>query len=459
MEARHVEHLIIGFGKAGKTLAARIAKNGGRVTLVERDRAMYGGTCINIGCLPSKSLILDAYAARRDGRESQQAFVAAMSAKTALTSKLRAANYAKLDALDGVTVLDGSARFLGPRTVLVQLTDGGELMIQAKHVYINTGARPRIPDIPGIRETPGVYDSTGMLSLPELPRRVAVLGAGFIGLEFASMMADFGAEVCVLQHDYRVLPNEDADVVQAIHGMLEKQGVRIVTNANVTRVYAGEHGAPVVIEADVDGTATHFSADAMLVAVGRVPETAGLNLTAAGIETDARGAIIVDDLLRTTADQVWAMGDCNGGPQHTYISLDDSRIVWSQIGSSRESAMPYRRTERRNVPSCVFLHVPYARVGLNEHDATAQGVPVHVHTLPVFSVPKAVVMRETEGLLKALTDPSTERILGVTLLCPEAHEMINTVKVAMDCGADANYMRNAIFTHPTMTEIFNDLFA
>ncbi|RYQ56979.1 pyridine nucleotide-disulfide oxidoreductase [Bifidobacterium pseudolongum subsp. globosum] len=332
-------------------------------------------------------------------------------------------------------------------------------MIQAKHVYINTGARPRIPDIPGIRETPGVYDSTGMLSLPELPRRVAVLGAGFIGLEFASMMADFGAEVCVLQHDYRVLPNEDADVVQAIHGMLEKQGVRIVTNANVTRVYAGEHGAPVVIEADVDGTATHFSADAMLVAVGRVPETAGLNLTAAGIETDARGAIIVDDLLRTTADQVWAMGDCNGGPQHTYISLDDSRIVWSQIGSLRESAMPYRRTERRNVPSCVFLHVPYARMGLNEHDATAQGVPVHVHALPVSSVPKAVVMRETEGLLKALTDPSTERILGVTLLCPEAHEMINTVKVAMDCGADANYMRNAIFTHPTMTEVFNDLFA
>ena len=349
MEARHVEHLIIGFGKAGKTLAARIAKNGGRVTLVERDRAMYGGTCINIGCLPSKSLILDAYAARRDGRESQQAFAEAMSAKTALTSKLRAANYAKLDALDGVTVLDGSARFLGPRTVLVQLTDGGELMIQAKHVYINTGARPRIPDIPGIRETPGVYDSTGMLSLPELPRRVAVLGAGFIGLEFASMMADFGAEVCVLQHDYRVLPNEDADVVQAIHGMLEKQGVRIVTNANVTRVYAGEHGAPVAIEADVDGTATHFSADAMLVAVGRVPETAGLNLTAAGIETDARGAIIVDDLLRTTADQVWAMGDCTA-VRSTHTSRLTTRASYGPRSVPRGN--PPCRTGARNAGMC-----------------------------------------------------------------------------------------------------------
>lgn len=459
MEARHVEHLIIGFGKAGKTLAARIAKNGGRVTLVERDRAMYGGTCINIGCLPSKSLILDAYAARRGGGDGRQAFAEAMAAKTALTSKLRAANYAKLDNLDGVTVIDGSARFLGPRTVLVQLTDGGELMIQAKHVYINTGARPRIPDIPGIHDTPGVYDSTGMLALPELPRRVAILGVGFIGLEFASMLADFGADVCVLQHDYRVLSNEDPDVAQAIRGMLEKQGVRIVTNANVTRVHAAGQGASVIIEADVDGTATRFAADAMLVAAGRIPETAGLDLAAAGIETDARGAIVVDDLLRTTADQVWAMGDCNGGPQHTYISLDDSRIVWSQIGSSRESALPYRRSERRNVPSCVFLHVPYARVGLNERDAAAQGVPVHVHTLPVTAVPKAAVMRETEGLLKALTDPSTERILGVTLLCPEAHEMVNTVKVAMDCGADANYMRNVIFTHPTMTEAFNDLFA
>lgn len=459
MEARHVEHLIIGFGKAGKTLAARIAKNGGRVTLVERDRNMYGGTCINIGCLPSKSLILDAYAAQRDGRESRQAFAEAMAAKTALTSKLRAANYAKLDGLDGVTVIDGTAKFLGARTVLVQLAEGGEMMIQANHVYINTGARPRIPDIPGIRETPGVYDSTGMLSLPELPRRAIILGAGFIGLEFASMLADFGVDVCVLQHDYRVLPNEDPDFAQAIRGMFEKQGVRIVTNAKTTRVHAGERGEGVVVEADVDGEATRFTADAMLVAVGRVPETADLNLGAAGIETDARGAIVVDDLLRTTDDHVWAMGDCNGGPQHTYISLDDSRIVWSQIGATKGSSMLYRRAERRNVPSCVFLHVPYARVGLNERDAAAQGVSVHVHTMPVSAVPKAVVMRETEGLLKALTEPTTGRILGVTLLCPEAHEMINTVKVAMDCGADAAYMRNAIFTHPTMTEAFNDLFA
>lgn len=461
MESRHVEHLIIGFGKAGKTLAARIAKEGGHVTLVERDRNMYGGTCINIGCLPSKSLILDAYAADRQGAEPRQAFAEAMAAKTALTSKLRAANYRKLDVLDGVTMLDGTARFTGAHTVLVDGADGVQTVLEADRIYIDTGAKPRIPDVEGIRTTPGVYDSTGMLSLPAFPKRVVILGAGFIGLEFASMLADFGSEVHVLQRNDRVLPREDADMAEAILDMLKRQGVEVVTDAVVTRVspgsgdHAGE-GVSVRVDAEVNGAAAVFDADAVLVAAGRVPETADLDLAAAGIETDANGGIVVDDLLRTTDENVWAMGDCNGGPQHTYISLDDYRIVWSQIAPD---APEYSRAQRRNVPSCVFLHVPYARVGLNERDAAEQGIAVQVHTLPTAAVPKAVVMRETEGLLKALTDPRTGRILGVTLLCPEAHEMINTAKVAMDLQVDAVYMRNAIFTHPTMTEAFNDLFA
>lgn len=455
MAATHYDNLIIGFGKGGKTLAAKLASEGEQVALVERSRAMYGGTCINIGCLPSKSLIIDAQSAHRAGEPGTGSFARAMAQKTALTDALRAANYNKVASLDSATVIDGTAQFTGPHSVRVTAENGDEQIIEADRIFINTGASPRIPDIPGLRTTPGVYDSTGMLSLPELPQRVVIIGAGFIGLEFASMLADFGSEVTVLQRSGRFLAQEDEDVAQAIRDVLEQQGVRLVLNAVTTEVAIGTDSA-VTVRAEVDGEPADFAADAVLVAAGRTPNTADLNLQAAGVETDARGAIVVDEQLRTTAPNIWALGDVNGGPQHTYISLDDYRVVWSQLS---ERAKPYSRADRRNVPSCVFLHVPYARIGINEREAVERDLDVRVRVMPTAAVPKARVIRETEGLLKAVTDAETGEILGVMLLCPEAYEMINVVKVAMDMGAHAEELRDAIFTHPTMTEALNDLFA
>lgn len=455
METMHVKNLIIGFGKGGKTLAARLVKDGQEVALVERDAMMYGGTCINIGCLPSKSLIIDAQTTKREGEDPKSSYARAIAAKRALTQGLRAANYAKLD---GVNIIDGEARFVGDKRVVVTDADGNEREITADRVFINTGAHPRIPDIPGIQATPGVYDSTGMLDLDELPARAVIIGGGFIGLEFASMLADFGVQVTVLHRGDRILEHEDADIAATVNDMLDAQGVRVITSADVTRIEQGDTSvAPVLVYARANGSDEQvFEADGVLVAVGRVPNTEGLGLETAGIEVDARGAVVVDDLLRTTAPDVWAIGDCNGGPQHTYISLDDYRIVWSQLD---HQVPAYSRAERRNVASCSFLHVPYARIGMNEQEAAAKELDVQVHTMPAAAVPKARVMRETTGLLKAIWDKQTGEILGVMLLCADAHEMINTVKVAMDMHARRTELRDAIYTHPTMTEAFNDLFA
>lgn len=199
-----------------------------------------------------------------------------------------------------------------------------------------------------------------------------------------------------------------------------------------------------------------LSTDAVLVATGRTPNVEGLNLEAAGVELTERGAVKVDDLLRTTADGIWALGDVNGGPQHTYISLDDYRVVWSQLNGS---ARPYTLSDRRNVPSSTFLHTPYSRVGLNEREAKAAGLDYVVKRLPVATVPKAQVMRRPEGMMKALVENGTDRILGAMLLAAESHEVINIVKLAMDLDAPASTLRDMMFTHPTMAEALNDLFA
>lgn len=482
MGATYVDNIIIGFGKGGKTLAGKLAGLGQSVVLAEAEPTMYGGTCINIGCLPSKSLILSADQSQLTGAahgdSAGDVFRAAIARKRRLTATLRDKNYHKLADNARVTVLTGHARFVGPRRVEIATADGARLF-EADHVFINTGATPRIPDIDGITSTPGVYTSTGIMELDELPARLVIIGAGFIGLEFASMFADFGTSVTVLQHNDQFLPREDDDIVAAIRDGLERQGVKFLFNATTKRVSPADDGGvrlsvavkgatssdllvadanPQPCDAQHDSPEARFciTTDAVLVAAGRTPNITDLGLEAAGVDTTERGAIKVDELLRTTADGVWALGDVNGGPQHTYISLDDSRVVISQLDGSSE---PYTTAQRRNVPSSTFLHTPYSRVGLNEREAREAGYDVTITTMPVAAVPKAQVMQRPDGMMKAVIDASTGRILGAMLLSAESHEVINIVKLAMDFDADASVLRDMIFTHPTIAESLNDLFA
>ncbi|EGT0660246.1 pyridine nucleotide-disulfide oxidoreductase [Citrobacter werkmanii] len=432
--------IIIGFGKAGKTLAATLAKTGWRVAIVEQSNTMYGGTCINIGCIPTKTLVHDA--------ERQHDFAAAMQRKAAVVSFLRDKNFHNLADLENMDVIDGRAEFVDNHTVrVVQST--GVIELSGEKIFINTGAQSTIPDVEGLTTTPGVFDSTGLLNLTQRPERLGILGGGYIGVEFASMFANFGSKVTIYEAAPLFLAREDRDIAEAIAGILRDNGVEIILNANVQAVSSQNGAVQVQLP---EGAQT---VDALLVASGRKPATENLQLQKAGVDVNDRGAIIVNKCLRTSADNIWAMGDVTGGLQFTYISLDDFRIVRDNLLGEG-----LRHTgDRQNVPYSVFMTPPLSRVGMTEEQARASGASVQVVTLPVAAIPRARVMDDTRGVLKAVVDSETKQILGVSLLCVDSHEMINIIKTVMDAGLPYTTLRDQIFTHPSMSESLNDLFS
>lgn len=448
----NTDAIIIGFGKGGKTLAAHLNALGRRVVLIERSQQMYGGTCINVGCIPSKSLVNSAATSAAHPAESFERktarYAAAIAEKRRVTGLLRAKNYQKLNDLPNVTIVNGTARFTGAKTVEAQ-TDEGVLTFSAEQVFINTGSVSVVPPIEGLRGNPVVYYSDTLMELETLPRKLVIIGGGYIGLEFASMYASFGAQVTVLQDGEAFIPREDADMADEIRLLLEKQGVSFALGARIDSV--GGNGT---VRYTQGGEAREAMADAVLVATGRRPNTDGLNLPSSGIQTTPRGAIQVDELMRTSAPGVWAMGDVAGGLQFTYVSLDDYRVVASQLSGGKV----YSASQRKNVPYSVFMRTPYARVGLNEREARQGGYDVLVAKLPAAAIPKAQTINRTEGMLKAVVNRANGQILGVMLLCEEAHEIINTVKLAMDMSAEYTVLRDMVFTHPTMSEALNDLF-
>lgn len=448
--------VIIGFGKGGKTLAAHLAsKRKKRVALIEQSDRMYGGTCINVGCIPSKSLILAAQRSEALGgtfEEKARRYAEAIEKKRALVSMLRKKNFDKLDKAEGVTVLNGRAAFISPSQVKVETEKGGQV-VSGKKFFINTGSVPFIPPVEGLEGSPYAYTSEGMMELEALPRRLAIIGGGYIGTEFASMYAAFGSEVTVIQDGETFLAREDEDISREVKGILEEKGVVFRLGAQLHSVADGNGHAR--LRMAWQGGEKELEADAVLVATGRIPNTEGLNLAAAGIETTPRGGVKTDALLRTSAPNIWAMGDVRGGLQFTYISLDDFRVVWSQIGGG----IPYTEKERKNIPNSVFTDPPLSTVGMKEKEAREAGYRVRIARLPAAAVPKAQVLGQTRGLLKAVIDADTNRILGASFLCAESHEIINTVKLAMDLKAGADVLGRQVFTHPTMSEALNDLFA
>ncbi|QMG42085.1 pyridine nucleotide-disulfide oxidoreductase [Citrobacter freundii] len=432
--------IIIGFGKAGKTLAATLAKADWKVAIIEQSNTMYGGTCINIGCIPTKTLVHDA--------EMQHDFAAAMQRKTDVVRFLRDKNFHNLAGLDNVDVIEGRAEFVDNHTVrVIQATGMREL--RGEKIFINTGAQSTIPDIKGLSSTPGVFDSTGLLNLAQRPQRLGILGGGYIGVEFASMFANFGSKVTIFEAAPLFLPREDRDVADAIAHILRDKGVELILNANVHSVSSQDGAVQIQMPEE-----TH-SVDALLIASGRKPATEALQLKNAGVDVNDRGGIIVNRYLRTSADNIWAMGDVTGGLQFTYISLDDFRIVRdSLLGDGLRNT-----GDRQNVPYSVFMTPPLSRVGMSEAQARASGAEVQVVTLSVTAIPRARVMDDTRGMLKAVVDVNTQRILGVSLLCVDSHEMINIIKTVMDAGLPYTVLRDQIFTHPSMSESLNDLFA
>ena len=448
--------VIIGFGKGGKTLAAELAQHQWSVAMVERSDKMYGGTCINIGCIPTKALIHSAAlaAAGHPLTADQQRvyYREAVASKTALVDLLRDRNYHKLADNPLIDVYTGEGRFLSPETVEVKTADG-TLEIGGKHIVINTGAETALPPIPGIAESRRVYTSTSIMELERLPQHLVIVGGGYIGLEFASMYASFGSRVTVLEGFPELIPREDRDIAAGVREVLEKQGVEFRLNVRVNSFRDTAEG--VIAAVTPESADTAVEADAVLLATGRRPATAGLNLAAAGVETDERGAIRVDEHLHTSAPNIYAIGDVTGGLQFTYISLDDYRIIRDELfgDGGRTTA------NRGPVPYSVFIAPPLSHVGMHEAEARKAGLDIRVTKIAVSTIPRARILGPAEGIFKAVIDAETDLILGCTLFGPESSEVINTVALAMKHGITARELSNSVYTHPSMSETLNDLFA
>ncbi|WP_124039351.1 FAD-dependent oxidoreductase [Neoactinobaculum massilliense] len=434
--------LVIGFGKAGKTLAMKRGAAGDRVAIVEQSPAMYGGTCINIACVPTKRLLTEALR----GTD----WVTAREGRNAFIDKLNAVN--KKMALDkNVAVIDGHAEFTGPHSVRV--TGGTDTLdITASTIIINTGALPNKLDVPGA-DAAFVYDSTTIQQVKAAPQNLVIVGGGPIGLEFATMFNGFGSHVTVLDAGEQLLPRYGADIRTGVEEELARVGITVVHGA---RVKAIEEGAVRYLVAGAEHT---VPATAVLAAIGRHPATDGLGLEAAGIKVTERGAIAVDEHMRTNVEGVYAAGDVTGHAQFTYASYDDFRIIRSDRWGEGT-----RTASGRLLPVTTFINPPLASVGMNEEEAREEaeekGYELKVAAADVAAmaiVPRPKILGMPQGRAKILVDATHDRILGATLWMTDAQELINTVALAMREGVPASHLGSGIYTHPASSEVFNAL--
>lgn len=449
--------IIIGFGKGGKTLAADFAVRGKQVALIEMSDKMYGGTCINVACIPTKSLInsakISTYLKPKNFEEKSKIYLEAIEEKNRVTSLLREKNYDKLNNFDNVDIILGNACFSSENIIEIK-TKNETLKIKGDKIFINTGSKPVIPNIDGIKENKMVFFSESIMDNKKLPKELVIIGGGYIGLEFASMFNQFGSKVTVLEGGERFIPREDQDMADDIINSLTKDGINFITGARTKSIKNNETES--IVTYIKDTKPKEIRADAVLIATGRKPNIEGLNLEKAGVDITEKGAIKVDEYLKTTSKNIWAMGDVTGGLQFTYISLDDYRIVRSQLFGDRE---PYTLKERINVPYSVFIDPPFSRVGINENEAKERGIEVKTAKLNVSSIPRSQIMKDSKGTIKVIVDAKTGEVLGASLFCLESYEVINIVKLAIDKKLIFTELRDRIFTHPTMSECLNDLFS
>lgn len=454
---KEYDAIIIGFGKGGKTLAAELSNRGWKVALVERSDKMYGGTCINVACIPTKTLIHEAEISglmyQDDYKKQNNFYKLAIARKDKLTSFLRDKNFNDLDNRPNVTIYTGVASFTCPDTVKVTLPDE-EIELQGKEIFINTGSTSIIPAIDGIRDSKRVYTSSTLLDLEVLPKHLIIVGGGYIGLEFASMYAEFGSKVTILEGGNTFIPRQDRDIANSVREVFDRKGIEIRLNARAQSIHDTADGVTLAYTDASDGTPYFIEGDAILLATGRKPMIEGLNLQAAGVQVNSQGAIITDVHLHTTNPHIWAMGDVKGGPQFTYVSLDDFRIIRNKLFGNKE-----RTTEDRDpIAYSVFIDPPLAHVGLTEEEAIKRGYSFKVSRLPATAVARARTLQKADGMLKAIIDSHTGKIMGCTLFCAEASEIINIVNVAMKSGQHYSFLRDFIFTHPSMSEVLNQLF-
>lgn len=456
MPAEHFEFAVVGGGKGGKTLAATMASAGRRVVMVEK--GMIGGSCINVACIPTKTMVKSAKVAALARRAAEFGIrlevdgadaIGVRDRKRAVVGEMIKRNQANFDG-SGMTLLIGTAHFNGPRALDVRLQEGGVRKLTADKVFLNTGTRPALPPIAGLADALPLH-SESVLELDRLPEHLIILGGGYVSCEFAQMFRRFGSRVTVIERAETFLRQEDPDVADQVLQVFLEDGIDVLLGATVCQV-EGLSGQAVRVCVQTPTGERAVEGSDLLAALGRVPNTEDLNLPAAGVETDARGFIKVNERLETTAAGTWALGDVKGGPQFTHVSLDDFRIVAANLSGGNQSTLG------RVIPYTLFIDPELGRVGMTETEARGRGRQVRVARLPVSAIPRAVTSGETRGYLKAVVDADTDQILGVAVFAAEGGEVMSVVQTAMRAGLPSSALRDMIFAHPTMAESLNDLF-
>jgi pyruvate/2-oxoglutarate dehydrogenase complex dihydrolipoamide dehydrogenase (E3) component len=456
-QVERYDAIVLGTGEAGKFMAWHLGSTGKHVAAVERK--FLGGACPNVACLPSKNVIHSAQVASYFQRGEE--FGMLTDKWTVAMPGVRARKRSMVDGLsqihkdnfarNKVVVVMGEGCFTGERTLKVSLADGGERVLQADQVFVNTGTRAEIPNIPGLAEC-SPLTHVEALELDIVPEHLVILGGGYVGVEFAQAMRRLGSRVTIVERNDCLAYREDPDVSEAITQLFQNEGIVIVANTNLGRV-EGKSGQSVRLHGFRRGSEIIVEGTHLLVATGRLPNTKGIGLELAGIKTTKQGFVQVNERLETSAAQVWAMGDCTGGPFFTHISFDDFRIIRDNLAGAE------RTTTGRQVPSCLFTDPELARVGLDESQAKLQGIRYRLAKIPMAAVLRTRTLSETRGFLKVLVSAADDQILGFTGFGVGAGETMATVQLAMKAGIPYTVLRDMTITHPTLAEGLVSLFS
>ncbi len=440
--------IIIGAGQAGPSLAGRLTAAGMKVALIERK--LFGGTCVNTGCMPTKTLVASAYAAHlaRRGADYGVQFQGPVrvdmkkvkARADAVSANARAGVESWLRGMAGCTVIVGQARFEGPQRVRV-----GDDLLAAPRVFINVGGRAAVPDFPGLRDVPFLTNTT-MLELDRVPEHLIVIGGSYIGLEFAQMYRRFGAEVSVVERSTHLVAHEDEETSIAIREILEREGIAIHTGVEHLRFTPHALGAAVHLAPD--DNPPPLLGSHVLLAVGRRPNTDDLGLDAAGVATDRRGYIVVDDKLATNVPGIWALGDCNGRGAFTHTAYNDFEIVAANLLDGAD-----RRLSQRVMGYALYTDPPLGRCGMTERDARQSGRPILVGKRPMTRVGRAIEKDETQGFMKIVIDAQTRKILGAAILGPGGDEAIHGILDMINAGVTADVLQWSVPIHPTVSEL------
>jgi len=457
-QAEQYDAIIIGSGQGGSPMATYLAGKEMRTALIEEKHV--GGTCVNTGCTPTKTMVASAKSAFEARRAKEYGVHLSdvsvnlrevVARKDDVVTSFREGQYDGLTSTDHLDLIEGKARFTDDKTISVTLNEGGERLLKAEKIFINTGSRTLVPPIDGLDQVEW-YDNRTIMELDEVPPHLLVIGGGYIGLEFGQMFHRFGSKVTIFHSGERILDIEDEDVSEEMQKILEEEGLNIITDCKIKEIK--RNGDEIVLSGEGGGLSEDIHCSHILLAVGRIPNTDDLDLDKTGVETDDKGHVQVNDRLETSAEGIYAIGDVKGGPQFTHVSYNDYVVLKKNLFEDGNAS-----TDDRILTYTVFTDPQLGRVGLNEQQAKDQNIAYQVAKMPMKSVARAYETGHTRGFMKALVDEETGAILGVSILGMEGGEIASALLLAMMGGLTAQQIRDTAIAHPTLTESLNNLFS